>query len=408
MAVMPTASLSRTLSPSLLHQFTASLYHAFNGCAREAAQMHTLGFQKKHLRGPHARRTGRHIPRPVCIWFGDVGCAILLGAVHGCGRRGPSASLARPQLVPVRDAAPSLFLSSFLPSFLPRLGEPPAWPRLTRTAFGLSSSRSDAVIVSACRGKLADGYPKDAIGPLSNVFVPQKWFAHFYAIGCVSNALMIALSAWEGVDRATIMLLGAFQVHVVRRLMETVWMMRYPEGATMHVMAYVFGMSYYVVVPVTYVVACARGHGDEVGEDDEDGDSTRWWAILGVAIFAMGSLIQWHAHYLLAHLSGAGAASAPSRGGPKASRAKTSYVIPRGGLFELVSCPHYFGEAVIYLGLGVACVGYGNKTSTVAWYPFVWVVANLALAARLTHRWYLAHFKTYSRLGRKAFIPFLY
>jgi len=272
----------------------------------------------------------------------------------------------------------------------------------------------NAVIVSACRGKLADGYPKDALGPLSDIFVPQKWFAHFYAIGCVSNAAMIALAAQEGVDGATIALLGAFQVHVVRRLIETVWMLRYPEGASMHVLAYVFGMSYYVAVPATYLVACAQGI-DEENEENEENEETeengawlRWPAILGMAIFATGSLIQWHAHYLLAHLNSAGGASAHSRGGPTAPRRKTSYVIPRGGLFELVSCPHYFGEAVIYLGLGVACVGREHATRTVAWYPFVWVVANLALAARLSHDWYLANFNTYSRLGRKAFIPFLY
>ena len=206
----------------------------------------------------------------------------------------------------------------------------------------------------------------------------------------------------DGGNWATIVLLGAFQVHVVRRLIETVWMMRYPKGATMHVMAYVFGMSYYVVVPVTYVVACTRI------DDVEDGDNARWSAILGMAIFATGSLIQWHAHYLLSHLSRDRGASAHWRGQPEASHTKTGYAIPRGGLFELVSCPHYFGEAVIYLGLGMACVGYGNASSRVAWYPFVWVVVNLAIAARLTHHWYLAHFKTYSRLGRKAFVPFVY
>ncbi len=277
----------------------------------------------------------------------------------------------------------------------------PAWPSLTDDTLDSPESLSNAVIVSACRGKLADGQPSDALGPLSDVFVPQKWFAHFYAVGCVSNALMMVLALWSGVGRVAVLLLGAFQVHVVRRLIETVWMMRYPEGATMHVMAYAFGMSYYVVVPVTYVIASAQG------DDVEDGGDRRW-ANLGMVIFAAGSLIQWHAHYLLTRLGGMKNTGAHSKDERNASLSKTVYAIPRGGLFELVSCPHYFGEAVIYLGLGMTCVGLGNQTSTIAWYPFVWVVANLALAAQLTHRWYLAHFKTYSRLGRKAFIPFLY
>ena len=212
--------------------------------------------------------------------------------------------------------------------------------------------------------------------------MPQRWFSHFYAIGCLSNALVL-YTTWNRDNQTAVLLLGAFQLHVIRRLIETVWMMRYPKQATMHVMAYAFGMSYYVIVPVTYLLASTPR--------TPSAPHTCWSASLGMTLFAAGSLIQWHAHHLLAHL------------GSKSS-ANTRYVIPRGGLFKLISCPHYFGEAVIYLGLGIACV----PTRIAAWYPFVWVVANLTLAAGMTHRWYLTHFTTYRRLGRKAFIPFIY
>jgi 3-oxo-5-alpha-steroid 4-dehydrogenase 3 len=258
----------------------------------------------------------------------------------------------------------------------------------------------NAVIVSACRGKLTEGYPERALGPLSDVFVPQKWFAHFYVVGCLSNALVLAVVSRDAEPHAAVpclspaeLLLWSFQVHLVRRLVETVWVMRYPKRATMHVMAYAFGMSYYIIVPLTYYCAYVAyvASGDAVVPTA--------LTYVGLAVFAAGSLVQWHAHYLLASL------------GSKNTKRAEAYVIPRGGLFSLVSCPHYFGEVVIYLGLAVmgATMGAAGRENVASpWYPFVWVVVNLSLGARMTHQWYLAHFASYERLGRRALVPYLF
>lgn len=239
--------------------------------------------------------------------------------------------------------------------------------------------------MSACRGKLTEGYPKNALGPLSDVFVPQKWFSHFYAIGCLSNACMlsavyVASRDAAGEDNsASLVLLVAFQLHLVRRLVETVCMMRYPKEATMHVMAYAFGMSYYVVVPFTLYLASRTAACTPA-------------LYAGMVVFCVGSLIQWHSHYLLSILG---------------SKNSNKYVIPQGGLFALVSCPHYFGEVVIYLGLGIACGIDTDSDQLLKWYPFVWVAVNLTLAARMTHKWYLGRFPSYNRLGRRALVPFV-
>ena len=42
-----------------------------------------------------------------------------------------------------------------------------------------------------------------------------------------------------------------------------------------------------------------------------------------------------------------------------------------GGGFELVSCPHYLGEVVIYAGLALAVGG----RSSAAWLMLIWVVS---------------------------------
>jgi 3-oxo-5-alpha-steroid 4-dehydrogenase 3 len=115
----------------------------------------------------------------------------------------------------------------------------------------------NAVILSACRGKLTDKAPSEALGVLSDAFVPQKWFSHFYIVGSVWNAVVLyvvyrsrtAVCSMSLLHSSTLVL---FQVHVVRRFIETVYVMKYPKDARMHMLAYVFGLSYYIMVPMTY------------------------------------------------------------------------------------------------------------------------------------------------------------
>lgn len=153
----------------------------------------------------------------------------------------------------------------------------------------------------------------------------------------------------------------------------------------------------------------------------------------GVGVFVAGNVLQFQSHWILAKLR-----SQLSGQGKK----EGDYSIPRGGAFELVSCPHYLGEIVIYAGLLIV-LGCNNLLSYII---FIWVVshhrtsspsylasdckcpliliitivstldrtlrcvhqvANLLLAAGPTHEWYLAQFKQYPA-NRRALIPFLY
>lgn len=105
--------------------------------------------------------------------------------------------------------------------------------------------------------------PSAALGPLSDWTVPQYYFSHFYAVGALWNALVAALFFTSTAQTAlspparTVCLtaLALLEVHLVRRFLETVFLMKYPPGARMHGVAYLFGLSYYLAVPVTVVPA---------------------------------------------------------------------------------------------------------------------------------------------------------
>lgn len=77
-----------------------------------------------------------------------------------------------------------------------------------------------------------------------------------------------------------------------------------------------------------------------------------------------------------------------------------SYAIPRGGIFDLVSCPNYLGEIVQWIGFAIA-----------AWnlpaFAFALLTAcNLGPRSLTHHKWYKAKFSDYPP-GRSALIPWL-
>lgn len=76
------------------------------------------------------------------------------------------------------------------------------------------------------------------------------------------------------------------------------------------------------------------------------------------------------------------------------------YQIPRGGLYDEISCPNYFGELLQWLGWAIA-------TWSAAGLAFAaFTAANLVPRAVSHHRWYRRQFPDYPR-RRKAIFPHL-
>jgi steroid 5-alpha-reductase/3-oxo-5-alpha-steroid 4-dehydrogenase 1 len=78
-----------------------------------------------------------------------------------------------------------------------------------------------------------------------------------------------------------------------------------------------------------------------------------------------------------------------------------SYKIPRGFLYEYVTCPNYLSEVVEWLGWAIMT----NSVAGVGF--FVATVANLAPRAKANHEWYHKKFNDYPK-SRKALIPLIY
>jgi 3-oxo-5-alpha-steroid 4-dehydrogenase 1 len=80
---------------------------------------------------------------------------------------------------------------------------------------------------------------------------------------------------------------------------------------------------------------------------------------------------------------------------------KSGYFIPRGGLFNYISCPNFFGEMVEWSGFAI--MAWNLPALSFA----VWTIANLIPRALDHHRWYKRYFKDEYPKSRKAIIPFV-
>ena len=103
----------------------------------------------------------------------------------------------------------------------------------------------------------------------------------------------------------------------------------------------------------------------------------------GFVIFALGWLINVSSDEELLHLRNPGG---------------SGYSIPRGGLFEWVSCPNFLGEIILWIGWALMCWNLAALSFA------IWTMANLIPRALAHHRWYQTNFPEYPS-KRKAVIP---
>ncbi|HEY8375465.1 MAG TPA: DUF1295 domain-containing protein [Nannocystis sp.] len=191
------------------------------------------------------------------------------------------------------------------------------------------------------------------------------WFPIVYFAGA---------QAWSA---APLVLLALWQTHYLQRTF--VFPLKIRPGGLTPVSVVAMGFTFNVVN--AYVNARWISHFGEY--------PTAWlwdprlW--IGVGLFALGYRINRWADAVLASLRRPG---------------ETGYKIPRGGLYELVSCPNYFGELLEWTGWAIA-------TWSLAGLSFaLFTAANLVPRALAHHRWYREKFPDYPP-HRRAVVPFV-
>ncbi|XP_072246064.1 polyprenal reductase [Leuresthes tenuis] len=243
--------------------------------------------------------------------------------------------------------------------------------------------------------------------------VPKRWFWHFYAISVIWNVFLLALylnfiyqhqsyPSWltrmldilTGVPSSdgqvpqlsTVLVQMLLCVHSLRRLLECLFVSVFSDGV-LHPVQYVFGLGYYVLLGLT--VLCSDRMGKETGSLLAQLD---WIHMAGFVLFIGASLLQHQSLVLLAWL----------RTGKSGTVETLAHRVPKGGWFELVSCPHYFAELLIYVSLSLF---YGGLSLT-WWLVVLYVFFNQALAGQLCHDLYISKYESYPK-HRRAFIPFV-
>eukprot|EP00249_Psilotum_nudum_P019378 c27222_g1_i4 orf=305-1270(+) len=316
----------------------------------------------------------------------------------------------------------------------------------------LSSYRSLSLHLKAfyLRGKLIHSSSPSIFS------VPQSYFLHFYIIGVVVNTVLLFTAtfyaytlmaspylpcmqfstlfgqlvhdtsfntqfakksvstlakkfhlAWE-----TVFVLLLMEMQVVRRLYESLCVSNFSGLARMHIAAYIFGLMYYVLAPLSLcssevgemvmsTIQCTFHKNVRQGANNFGFDmqwvelifKMVWLPWIGGAFFIWGWIHQYKCHTILASLR--------SKDKSKGNHA-TGYMVPYGDWFDCVSSAHYLAEIVMYLGLVIATGG-----QLTVWLLFTFVVFNLSVAAVETHKWYLSKFEDYPR-SRWAICPFLF
>ena len=113
---------------------------------------------------------------------------------------------------------------------------------------------------------------------------------------------------------------------------------------------------------------------------------SNWNALVGAGMFIIGFIIHVHSDHLIL---------------TQKNRAEGDYIIPKGGLFDKLSNPNYFGEIIQWLGWAILL------GSLAGWAFFIFAFANLWPRAIANHKWYKSKFPDYP-IERKIIIPFIY
>ena len=208
--------------------------------------------------------------------------------------------------------------------------------------------------------------------------MPARWGWVIMESPAVLVFAWIYMHGQHRYETVPLMLLGLWLFHYVQRTYVFPFRMR-SEGKRMPVLVCLMALCFQLLN--AYVNARWISHW---GNYDSSwlGDPRLW---LGVALFLTGWAINYKADSMLMALRRPG---------------ERGYKVPRGWLYEYVSCPNYLGEMLEWIGWAIATWSFAGLGFA------LYTIANIGPRALDNHRWYRREFPDYPK-RRKAVIPFV-
>ncbi|XP_035712619.1 polyprenol reductase [Folsomia candida] len=256
-------------------------------------------------------------------------------------------------------------------------------------------------------------------GWLKKIEVPKKWFYHVYIYAiCIQSVIVytVLTTYWNGGSKSwltyvlekvggnaraetvnstiTVLAVIIFFIQLSRRLYETCFVCVY-SNTKMNVVHYFLTYVHYTGCMLTIPAYSPVFSSDSPTKSDLTLRRTDISALQYVAmvIFLYGSWVQYQAHVGLASL----------RKGKENKVVTLKHQIPRGGHFDTISCPNYWGEILVYSAIAILFQLQNYTWNFIA----LWVIANQITTGVMNHRWYQSTFKDYPK-NRKAVIPFIW
>jgi 3-oxo-5-alpha-steroid 4-dehydrogenase 1 len=176
----------------------------------------------------------------------------------------------------------------------------------------------------------------------------------------------------------TLVIAGLFTLHYVHRSIIYPWMTRF-GSKTMPLLIVLFAVIFNMING--YINGEYLGAFPDAYPIEYFGDIR---FIVGLTIFVIGALINITSDYYLISL--------------RKNEKSNIYHIPKGGLFNWISCPNHFGEILEWSGFAI--LAWNLPALAFA----AWTASNLVPRAWHHHRWYKQKFSDYPD-DRKALVP---
>ena len=242
---------------------------------------------------------------------------------------------------------------------------------------------------------------------LATFQVSHGFFLHFYIVSVVSSGfwafqLLTKGSAFRAIAQysapvddvecmtidqiALTWALMTFQG--IRRLVESLVLTK-PSVSRMWIAHWLLGAAFYVAIGVaTWIEGAPTLLRSPSVYFSVTRSASSLKTMIGIPIFLLASGVQHDCHGYLASL-------------PK-------YTLPMHPMFQVVVCPHYFTECLIYLSLAIIGAPRGAILNKTMFSAFIFVTTNLAVTASTTKDWYEGKFGKEAVAERWKMIPWLY